>query len=179
MSGVSRLLNITALATVIAVLASAELLHAQTAEMPAPRQESPAGTPSPPQTPENCPGLVARDRPRVIPASFEVAALNADQVRITFVGHATFLIESPQLVRIATGKTMLHQNKLRSYTSTLAASACASMKTRRGSTLSPINSSKIVLASSISLTLTCSMVRALVSRVVSQSWLGFISPSPL
>ena len=51
---------------------------------------------------ENCPGLVAANRPRVIPASFDVAALNADQVRITFVGHATFLIESPQLVRIAT-----------------------------------------------------------------------------
>jgi len=31
-----------------------------------------------------------------------VAALNPDQVRITYVGHATFLIESPQLVRIAT-----------------------------------------------------------------------------
>ena len=102
MGGVSRLLNIIALATAIAGLASAELLHAQTAEVPAPKQESPAETPSPPQTPENCPGLVARDRPQVIPAAFDVAALNADQVRITFVGHATFLIESPQLVRIAT-----------------------------------------------------------------------------
>ncbi|MBO0758102.1 MAG: MBL fold metallo-hydrolase, partial [Bradyrhizobiaceae bacterium] len=30
------------------------------------------------------------------------AELGSDQVRITFVGHATFLIESPQLVRIAT-----------------------------------------------------------------------------
>jgi L-ascorbate metabolism protein UlaG (beta-lactamase superfamily) len=30
------------------------------------------------------------------------AALNADQVRITYIGHATFLIESPELVRIAT-----------------------------------------------------------------------------
>jgi len=102
MGGVSRLLNIIALATAIAGLASAELLHAQTAEVPAPKQESPAETPSPLQAPENCPGLVARDRPRVIPAAFDVAALNADQVRITFVGHATFLIESPQLVRIAT-----------------------------------------------------------------------------
>ena len=37
------------------------------------------------------------DRPRVVPA-----ALNADQVRITYIGHATFLIESPELVRIAT-----------------------------------------------------------------------------
>jgi len=51
---------------------------------------------------ENCPGLVAADRPPVIPAAFKLAALNADQVRLTFIGHATFLIESPQLVRIAT-----------------------------------------------------------------------------
>ena len=31
-----------------------------------------------------------------------LAALNADQVRLTFMGHATFLIESPRAVRIAT-----------------------------------------------------------------------------
>jgi L-ascorbate metabolism protein UlaG (beta-lactamase superfamily) len=41
--------------------------------------------------------MVAQRGPRAIPA-----ALTADQVRITFVGHATFLIESPKLVRIAT-----------------------------------------------------------------------------
>ena len=102
MSGVSRLLNVIALAAAIAVSASAELLHAQTLEVAGPKQKSPVETPSSLQTPENCPGLVARDRPRVIPAAFDVAALNADQVRLTFVGHATFLIESPQLVRIAT-----------------------------------------------------------------------------
>ena len=34
--------------------------------------------------------------------AFRLAALAADQVRITYVGHSTFLIESPQLVRIAT-----------------------------------------------------------------------------
>jgi hypothetical protein len=100
MSGILRHPSIVGFAAAIAVFASAELLHAQTA--PVPKQESPAETPSPLQTPENCPGLVARDRPRVIPAAFDVAALNADQVRVTFVGHATFLIESPQLVRIAT-----------------------------------------------------------------------------
>jgi L-ascorbate metabolism protein UlaG (beta-lactamase superfamily) len=50
---------------------------------------------------EGCPGPVARDDARVIPADFKLA-LNADQVRITYVGHSTFLIESPQLVRIAT-----------------------------------------------------------------------------
>ena len=60
-----------------------------------------AGTGSPEVT-QSCPGLVAANRPRIVPASFDVAALDADQVRITYIGHATFLIESPQLVRIAT-----------------------------------------------------------------------------
>ena len=51
---------------------------------------------------EACPGLVAGDRPRVLPAAFKLAALNADQVRLTFIGHSTFMIESPEGVRIAT-----------------------------------------------------------------------------
>ncbi len=51
---------------------------------------------------ENCPGLVASDAPRVIPADFRLAALDPDQVRISYTGHSTFLIESPQSVRIAT-----------------------------------------------------------------------------
>jgi L-ascorbate metabolism protein UlaG (beta-lactamase superfamily) len=50
---------------------------------------------------QTCPGLVASDTPRVIPAALRLA-LNPDQVRLTYVGHSTFLIESPQLVRIAT-----------------------------------------------------------------------------
>jgi L-ascorbate metabolism protein UlaG (beta-lactamase superfamily) len=54
-----------------------------------------------PEMVENCPGLVASDKARLRPAALRVA-LDADQVRITYVGHATFLIESPQLVRIAT-----------------------------------------------------------------------------
>src|SRR5258708_16332777 len=56
--------------------------------------------PAKPEMRENCPGLVAEKRPQVVPADFQVA-LNADQARITYVGHSTFLIESPQLVRIA------------------------------------------------------------------------------
>ena len=48
------------------------------------------------------PRPVASDRPRVIPAAFKLAALSGDQVRITYAGHSTFLIESPKLVRIAT-----------------------------------------------------------------------------
>jgi L-ascorbate metabolism protein UlaG (beta-lactamase superfamily) len=57
---------------------------------------------APPEMQENCPGLVAADRPQATPVALRLAALNADQVRITFIGHASFLIESPQLVRIAT-----------------------------------------------------------------------------
>jgi L-ascorbate metabolism protein UlaG (beta-lactamase superfamily) len=62
-------------------------------------QDAPAAKP---EMRENCPGLVASDAPRIVPAALRLAALNADQARITYIGHATFLIESPQLVRVAT-----------------------------------------------------------------------------
>ena len=69
-----------------------------------------------PEMAQACPGPVAKNRAPVIPVTwrgapnlgglnsgvFNLAALNSDQVRLTFLGHATFLIESPQLVRIAT-----------------------------------------------------------------------------
>ena len=51
---------------------------------------------------DRCPGLVASKTPRLMPAGFSLAALQGDQVRITYAGHSTFLIESPRLVRIAT-----------------------------------------------------------------------------
>jgi hypothetical protein len=54
-----------------------------------------------PEMMENCPGLIASDVPRVMPAALRLA-LNPDQVRVTYAGHSTFLIESPQLVRVAT-----------------------------------------------------------------------------
>jgi L-ascorbate metabolism protein UlaG (beta-lactamase superfamily) len=60
---------------------------------------SPGGKP---EMRESCPGMVAADTPRLVPAALRLAALASDQVRITFIGHATFLIESPKLVRIAT-----------------------------------------------------------------------------
>jgi L-ascorbate metabolism protein UlaG (beta-lactamase superfamily) len=60
---------------------------------------SPAGKP---EMRESCPGMVAADTLRLVPAAMRLAALAPDQVRITFIGHATFLIESPKLVRIAT-----------------------------------------------------------------------------
>lgn len=78
-------------AFVIAALPLSSLASAQSA--------APADKP---EMTEVCPGLVAADRPHAIPAALRLAALNSDQVRLTFVGHATFLIESPQLVRIVT-----------------------------------------------------------------------------
>ena len=65
------------------------------------------------EIPQTCPGLIASDRIQAAwhtgathvaryPGAVNLAALNSEQVRVTFLGHATFLIESPQLVRIAT-----------------------------------------------------------------------------
>jgi L-ascorbate metabolism protein UlaG (beta-lactamase superfamily) len=83
-----RLSLVMTLAAGIALFASA----------PAASQAPPAAKP---EMQENCPGLVASKAPRAIPAGFQLA-LNPDQVRISYSGHATFLIESPQLVRVAT-----------------------------------------------------------------------------
>jgi len=74
------------------------------ASLPASAQSAAPAVPAPqakPEMNESCPGLVA-SRPRPIPAALRLAALAADQVRLTYAGHSTFLIESPQLVRIAT-----------------------------------------------------------------------------
>ena len=49
------------------------------------------------EEPEGCPGLIASAPPLVLQA-----ALGKDEVDLTFVGHSTFLIETPQGVRIAT-----------------------------------------------------------------------------
>jgi L-ascorbate metabolism protein UlaG (beta-lactamase superfamily) len=55
-----------------------------------------------PEMMENCPGMVAGRPPRAIPAALNLAALAGDQVRISYAGHSTFMIESPQGVKIAT-----------------------------------------------------------------------------
>ncbi len=52
--------------------------------------------------PERCPRFIARDQVRVVPASFDVAQLQDGEVRLTFLGHASFLIESPLGVSIVT-----------------------------------------------------------------------------
>jgi len=94
-----RLPTMTMVALGIALLAIA----------PAAAQAPPAGKP---EMRENCPGLIASSAPRIVPASLRhsalktranaLTALNPDQVRISYSGHSTFLIESPQLVRVAT-----------------------------------------------------------------------------
>ncbi len=58
--------------------------------------------PAKPEMNESCPGLVAQHRPPSIPAALRLAALKEGEVRISYAGHSTFLIESPKLVRIAT-----------------------------------------------------------------------------
>jgi L-ascorbate metabolism protein UlaG (beta-lactamase superfamily) len=55
-----------------------------------------------PEMMESCPGLISRVRPRAIPAAFRLAALKDGEVRVSYAGHSTFLLESPRLVRIAT-----------------------------------------------------------------------------
>jgi L-ascorbate metabolism protein UlaG (beta-lactamase superfamily) len=80
------------------VVLSAGAARAQPAP-PAP----PAAPGAPDAEPANrCPGLVAARPPRLVPAAYRTAALGHGEVRLTYVGHSTFLIESPQLVRIAT-----------------------------------------------------------------------------
>jgi L-ascorbate metabolism protein UlaG (beta-lactamase superfamily) len=75
----------------VAPLLVAPVAHAQVSP--------PAAAPSAkPEMMENCPGLVAQ-RPQSL---VRRVALNAEQVRLTYIGHSTFLIESPRLVRVAT-----------------------------------------------------------------------------
>ena len=80
------------LAAALGIVAGADQASAQGAAPPAAK----------PEMTESCPGLVAARPSFVHPAAFRLAALERDQVRISYIGHSTFLIESPQLVRIAT-----------------------------------------------------------------------------
>jgi L-ascorbate metabolism protein UlaG (beta-lactamase superfamily) len=86
------LLKLLAASALLASAASAAFGQGMAPAPPAPKIE----------TPQSCPGLVADRDPFLAPARFQLAALEPDQVRLTYIGHATFLIESPQLVRIAT-----------------------------------------------------------------------------
>ena len=86
--------------TILAVPALLGLLTVGAAAQPAPPQPKP-------EMIENCPGLVANGLPRLKPVAyrpgaFQLAALASDQVRISYSGHSTFLVESPGGVKIAT-----------------------------------------------------------------------------
>jgi L-ascorbate metabolism protein UlaG (beta-lactamase superfamily) len=90
MPGMAALLRMAALAAILG-LCSSRVTALERVQAPAPKAE----------LAQTCPGLVASDAPRILPAALRVA-LDSDQVRITYIGHSTFLMESPQLVRIAT-----------------------------------------------------------------------------
>jgi L-ascorbate metabolism protein UlaG (beta-lactamase superfamily) len=75
---------------------------AQAPDAAAPEQPAPEAPVPKPEMRSNCPGLVAANRLRATPAALKLAELKADEVRLTFLGHSTFVIESPQLVRIVT-----------------------------------------------------------------------------
>ena len=51
--------------------------------------------------PERCPRFVAGG-PRLIPASFQVSQLQSGEVRLSYIGHSSFFIESPLGVTIVT-----------------------------------------------------------------------------
>ncbi len=85
-------ITLTAVFAAAALLATLAQASAQDASPPAAK----------PEANESCPGLVANRSRLFQPVALRLAALNTDQVRISYIGHSTFLIESPQLVRIAT-----------------------------------------------------------------------------
>src|SRR5262249_21986946 len=91
--------SVLCLRVVLAIIASAAGLWLSLGAAIAQSSEPPA---TKPEMRGNCPGLVAGDQPRILPAALRLCALAFDQMRITYIGHATFLLESPQLVRIAT-----------------------------------------------------------------------------
>ncbi|MFD2183965.1 MBL fold metallo-hydrolase [Rhodoplanes azumiensis] len=69
---------------------------------PAVGQPAAPAAPAAPERLDTCPGLVSRTSPRIVPAAVVPAALAPDQARVTYIGHSTFLIESPRQVRVAT-----------------------------------------------------------------------------
>jgi L-ascorbate metabolism protein UlaG (beta-lactamase superfamily) len=69
--------------------------------LPAARALAAEPQPSADDAERRCPGFVA-GMPDVHFVRFERLALGEGEVRLTYIGHSTFLIESPRLVRIAT-----------------------------------------------------------------------------
>ena len=86
----------------IRIMGAAVAVVAATSTIAWAQGAAPAKPETKPEMMANCPGLIAGRSPLFMPAALRTAALAADQVRLNFIGHSTFLIESPQLVRIAT-----------------------------------------------------------------------------
>src|SRR5690242_13181034 len=82
--------------SLIAAVALAALATQASAQGAAPAPAKPE------MTEVNCPGFIAGRSPVFQPAALRLAALERGQLRLTYVGHATFLIETPDGVRIAT-----------------------------------------------------------------------------
>lgn len=97
MPGLVASLRVT-LAAFVAILTASTVAAPAAAQSPAP--------PAKPQMMEFCPGMIAGAAPKLIPAAYKPAAkavaLTPQDTRITYIGHATFLIESPEGVKIAT-----------------------------------------------------------------------------
>jgi L-ascorbate metabolism protein UlaG (beta-lactamase superfamily) len=89
-------------ATAFALWALSAVALAQAPDAAAPEQSAPEAPVPKPEMRSNCPGLVAANRLPATPAALKLAELKTDEVRLTFLGHSTFVIESPQLVRIVT-----------------------------------------------------------------------------
>jgi L-ascorbate metabolism protein UlaG (beta-lactamase superfamily) len=89
---VSRWVSAAAICLAVSFVPTGTASAAEPIQAPAPK----------PEMTEGCPGLIAARPPRLMSAAFQRTALNPDQVRLTYIGHSTFLIESPRLVRIAT-----------------------------------------------------------------------------
>jgi L-ascorbate metabolism protein UlaG (beta-lactamase superfamily) len=92
-------MRLSSLMLVVPALAAMAAMHPVHGQGAAPGASPPAVKPA---MAENCPGLVARGPPFRSRTDIQLAALASDQVRLTYVGHSTFLIESPRVVRIAT-----------------------------------------------------------------------------
>src|SRR5690349_24671632 len=86
----------------IAALVAAAVATACLAQHARAQSAAPAPPGAKPEMRENCPGFIASRAPRVVPAALRLAELATGEVLLSYVGHATFLIESPQGVRVAT-----------------------------------------------------------------------------
>jgi L-ascorbate metabolism protein UlaG (beta-lactamase superfamily) len=65
-------------------------------------QQAPPSEAKPEMRQPGCIGFISERSPLFRPAPFRTVALERDEVRINYVGHSTFTLESPAHVRIAT-----------------------------------------------------------------------------